>query len=248
MGAHGHDFWVEPAAFRLKPGASVAVELKVGSGSDVKTVARSPKRILRLEAVGRGGTRPIEGDAGDDPVGRFEPGEQGGDHLLVYRSNHAFIELEAAAFERYLDHEGLASIVARRREAGESEAPGRESYARSCKALVTVGTSDGTFDRVLDLPLELVPVSDPRVSKGPLRFRLLFRGRPLSGARVDLMTTNDLTRSRASRTTGDGTVEFPAPEPGIYLLATTHMVRAVPPVKGDWESHWATFTFEVTPP
>jgi hypothetical protein len=235
---------VHPERFSVEPGAAVKVRLAVGHGDDVKTVARKPDRIERFESVGAEAARPLTGAPGDDPAGKLDTDGLAGAQLLVYASNHAYIELEPPAFERYLAHEGLARIVNARAERGETKKPGRESYARSSKALLTVGAPGEGFDRVLGLPIELVPVDDPRRPKAPLRFRLLFEGAPLAGARVDLMPLDDLHDVTAANTDAKGEVRFAAPEPGSYLVAATHMVRAEPPVRGDWRSEWATFTFE----
>lgn len=243
--AWAHDFWVEPAAFVMNE--PTAVRLKVGSKKDVKTVARMPDRIIRLEGLTADGALPIVGRDNADPVGVLTPNGEA-DVILVYESNYSYIELEPEAFERYLAHEGLQAISKRRLATGQSKKAGLESYARNCKALVTVGKPDGAWKRVLGLPLEFVPVADPRRAKEELQFTLLFHGKPLAGARVDLMPLDDLEKETAATTDAKGLVRFSAPSAGQYMVATTHMFDAKPPVKGDWASLWATFAFEVREP
>lgn len=245
--ASAHDFWVEPETFTATTGARVFVRLKVGSKKDVQTIDRRPNRILRLEGVSSE-TRPVVGPAGADPVGHIDTAGLEGDAILVYESNHAYIELEAAKFESYLEHEGLESIMLERKKAGETKTIGRESYARSCKALMTVGDADQGWRREVGLPLEFVPLADPRRPRSELRFVLRLRGQPLAGARVDLMSLEDLEASTAATTDKQGILRFANPGPGQYMVASTHMARARPPVKGDWESLWSTFAFEISSP
>lgn len=238
-----HDFWIEPDAFVLAGGARVSLRLRVGHGDDVKDVPRKPDRILRFEAVSPSGQPTlIEGQPGSSLAGAVTL-RGGGTHIVVFRSNHAFIELEPKTFESYLVHEGLETIIERRRSRGEADQPGRESYARYAKALIRVGDDTTGFDRELGLPLEIVPVADP-LRPGPVKLRVEFRDRPLSGARVDLLRLDDLDQGVAGRTDARGRVELDLPKPGRWMAALTHMVRAPKGVRGDWESYWATLTFE----
>lgn len=247
--ALAHDLWVEPEAFRVRSGAKVPVRLKIGSKKDVKAVVLEPDRILRLDGVTGKETRPIVGEAGRDPVGTFDTTGLQGDVLLAYRSNHAYIELEAADFEAYLEHEGLSGIIELRKQRGESEATGKESYARSCKALLTVGSPGNDWGRVLNLPLKIVPLVDPRLEVETLRFSVLAEGEPVAKARVDLMPLDDLERSVPATTDAKGVVELPAPEKGgRYMVAVTHMTPAKAPLKGTWASQWATFAFQIERP
>lgn len=242
--ARAHDMWLQPSPFAVTEPDAVKVRMRVGHEDDVKTAEVAPARLLRFDAVGPDGGTPTPIERGDAPS---DPGAAKlttpGVWTLVYHARPAYIELEAEAFEKYLRHEGLDRIVEARGERGEREAEGRESYGRSCKALVQVGTSTRGFDRRVGLPIEIVAVSNPFAGTEPIRFRVDFRGEPLRDARVDLMPVDDLGTSRHARTNREGIVSFPAPGSGRWLVATTHMVRAVEPVKGDWQSFWATLAF-----
>ncbi len=243
--ASAHDFWVEPEAFEASPDRRVRVDLKVGSKKDVKSLEYKPDRILRFEGLSGTVTRSIDGTKGRKPAGIFDTSKLRADAILVYQSNHAYIELPAQDFERYLEHEGLIGIATHRRTMGQSTAVGRESYARSCKALLTIGEPDDAWRRTVGLPLEITPLVDPRRPNKELRFVVRWREGPLVGARVDLMALTDLEVATATTANERGEVRFPAAEPGRYMVATTHMFVARPPVRGDWESVWSTFAFEI---
>ncbi|MEM6368869.1 MAG: DUF4198 domain-containing protein [Myxococcota bacterium] len=237
--AWAHDFWIEPSAFSTDGPSSIDVRLKVGHHDDVKAVARKPDRILRFETVGPDGSRqPVLGEAEAEPAGRVQLMAPGF-HSLVFESNHAYIELSADKFANYLEHEGLTQILALR---DGSDGPGKESYARYCKSLVQIGEGSAGWERDLELPFEFIALRRPESRK--LVFRLEFQDQPLADARVELLRLEDLTQSVSTQTNAKGVLRFKNLEAGRYMLAATHMVPAKAPVKGDWESFWATVSFE----
>lgn len=240
--AFAHDFWIEPTPFALDEPGPVRLRLKVGHEKDVKEVARKPERILRFQMWTPRGTGEVGGEAGDKPAGKVQTTESG-THVVVYRSNHAYIELEPDAFRRYLEHEGLSQIMQAREARQEAGSPGKESYARSCKALVTVGEPSDHWKRKVGLPLEIIPLVDPFSPSQAPRFQVLFRGQPLAGIRLDLFDLDDLTQASTAVTNPEGQATLQRVGDGPWLVATTHMIRSGPQVKGDWESFWSTLTW-----
>jgi uncharacterized GH25 family protein len=247
--AAAHDVWLEPSSFRCAPGERLDVRLRVGEGFRGEPSPRRPERIERFAAASGAAERPILGWPGMEPAGvvRLDPP---GTWLLFYDNLPVEIELPAERFELYLAEEGLEHIAELRRARGESARPARERYARSLKALVTVGdaAAAGTgFDRRLGLELELVPESDPRRLAAPSRipFRLYFRGRPAPGVLVTAYPGSDPDRARRGRTDAAGRVELTL-EPGErWLVRAVHMVPAARP-GADWESFWTSLSFDST--
>lgn len=241
--ATAHDFWIRPEGFRLDAGDATAVRLYVGHGDDVRQVGRQPDRILRFESVSDRGVQPLRAGTSTIPAGRFAPAHPGV-HVLVYQSNHAYIELPAPDFRSYLEHEGLDAIVRTRTHSGESDAPGKESYARYCKALVQVGPTPSGWNRRAGLPLEIVLVKDAPPGQGrSVRVQVVFQDGPLAGARVEVFDLDDLHASSSARTNRRGRARIRLPGDGPWAAAVTHMVRAPETVEGDWESFWATLSF-----
>jgi uncharacterized GH25 family protein len=256
--ASAHDFWIHPSTFSPAADAPIAFSLEIGHLGESERYARNPARIERFVIVGPGAGGPernIPGSPGSDPAGMTVMlGE--GSYVVGYRSNHARNQLPADKFEHYLREEGLEDIIALRDAAGASAAPGREIYSRCAKSLLrTAGSTstDGGAEQPLGFTLELVPVGDPTLAKVGERvtFRLLFEGQPYAGAKVEFSTEHGHDDGAAhahhdsARTAPDGTVSFTVDHEGLWVLNAVVMQEAQNRADADWESWWASATFEV---
>lgn len=258
--ARAHDFWIEPSSFHPAVGERVAVRLRVGDEFPGEPVPRSPGRIERFALVGAAGEDAVIGLADRDPAG-WAVAAQPGLYLLVYDSNHARLSLPADRFEQHLAEQGLERVSALRRERGQSGVAGTEIYSRCAKALLAVAPAPtggaspvGGHDRRLGLPLELVPESDPYAlaGGGRLPLLLLYQGRPLAGAWVEARGgSGEPPRRVSGRTDAAGRValDLPGlPGSGFWLVKAVHMIEAPAGGDADWESFWASLTFEIPPP
>jgi uncharacterized GH25 family protein len=240
-----HDLWIEPSAFMPAPGTRLAVRLFIGQLFQGDVFPRDPKYMVRFAVIGSGGEAPIPGVPDTDPAGFLVSGRPGL-YELVYTSSHAAVELDAAKFEKYLAEEGLEQISAQRARGGRSAAKAREIYSRCAKSLIAVGEDAGSgHDRVLGLTLELIPELNPyTLAAGQdLPVRLLYRGRPLAGAKVAAVPKDQPGRQTSARTDAQGRVRLRLGSPGVWLVKAVHMIAAPPGSGADWESFWASLTF-----
>jgi hypothetical protein len=240
-----HDHWIGPSSFRPTLGERLDVRLCVGHPAEFTEQARDPRRIVRFEQIGPGGAKPIVGLDGRSPAGFFATREAGA-LWLVYQSNHAFVEIEPATYARYLEEEGLDQVRAERERRGEGALPGRDSYLRCDKALVCVGDAAPVdVERVLGLPIELVPTGPARAGR-ELSLRLLLAGQPLADHQVKWMRLDAPHTITLARTDADGRVSFEA-QPGRFVASAVHQRRAQPEqgLEGDWEGLWASLALEV---
>lgn len=241
-----HDLWIEPSSFRPVESQLFAVRLRVGEAFRGEPVPRMKERIERFVAVGPGGEIPLTGVEGADPAG-WAVLPASGTWLLVYDSSHSSIELEGPKFEAYLAEEGLERISKLRADRGQAAARSREIYSRCAKSLVSVGNGPAQgFDRVLGLPLELVPEASPAglPAGGELPVILLFRGKPLAGALVMAIPRGEPAAKVAARTGADGRVRLRLDKAGDWLLKAVHMEAAPAESGADWESFWASLTLQ----
>jgi uncharacterized GH25 family protein len=250
-GAWAHDFWIDPSSFRPAPGQRVIVRLRVGQRFKGDPVPRDPALLKRFAVLGAaGGETPVPGVPGSDPAG-FITLTSPGLALITYASGRAPVQLDAAKFETYLAEEGLEAVSAQRAKKGQTAAPVKEVFSRCAKAYLAVGGTTGPgYDRVLGLTLELVPEKDPGAlaAGSELPVRLLYRGKPLPGALVTAFSRDQPDAKVTARTDAAGLARLRLDRPGTWLVKAVHMIPAPADAGADWESFWASFTFETAKP
>ena len=242
-----HDFWIEPSTFRPEVGSSLAVRLFVGEHFSGKPFPRDPSHFQRFVMVGPEGEVPVVGLSGRQPAGHVRV-ERPGLHVIGYRSHRRFINLDGLKFESYLREEGLEKISSLRAREGQTQAEAREAYSRCSKSLVAVGKSDAAGkDLRLGFTLELVAEKNPPLlqERRELPVRLFYKGKPLQGALVVAVSQKDPAKKLTSRSDEKGNALFFLPGDGVWLIKAVHMVPAAGDVGADWESFWASLTFEL---
>lgn len=244
--ASAHEFWLEPSTFSVEQGGRIGVRLCVGDGYEGWSQARNPARIDSFVAAGPAGQQPVVGLDGADPAGALRLGARG-DYVIAYQSDRAFTELPAVEFDAYLRDKGLDRVIAER-PARATGGPVREAYSRHAKALVRVGESAGLpSDRAMQLPLELIAVGEGAraTTRGRYEFQLLHQGKPLAGALVAAVRPGTSDEPRARRTDAEGRAAFNLQPAGRWRISAVHMIRAPRGINADWESLWASLTFEL---
>jgi hypothetical protein len=243
--ASAHDFWIEPSTFHPAAGDRVSASLRVGQKLAGDSLPNIPPLIDRFIVKGSSAERPVVGRAGADPAGIAFIAE-GGPHWIGYQSNPYPVALEGPKFEDYLRDEGLERIIDLRKKAGQSAAPGRERFYRCAKALLdTPGAA--AFNVPLGFTLELVPRKNPYAMKraGDLPLALTFRGKPIANVLVVAMSKADPDKAVRARTDAKGRVTLPLAHAGFWLIKAVHMEAAPADAGVDWESWWASITFEL---
>ena len=244
--AAAHDFWIEPVAGPLAaPGASVPLRLRVGQDWAGDAELNNPERIDRFVVAGPSGERAVGGIPGDDPAGTFVlPGP--GLYTALYQSRFSQTRFDAfAKFEDYLKSAGLehALPLARFRAGGGGTIV--EDFMRCAKTLVAgPGAAQAAADHRFGCPLELVASTNPLAS-GQLELRLLWKGKPLEGALVALSNRAAPQARLQARTDRDGRVAFHLDRPGAWMATAVQIAPAPRFARADWQSWWASLTFEL---
>jgi uncharacterized GH25 family protein len=245
--ASAHDFWIEPDTFRPQPGARVGLRLYVGQNFAGESIPYFPDRFERYVSVGPAGEQPIPGVLGDEPAGVITATAPGL-YVIGLRTRPEEVRFDTGEeFEQYLRTEGLERNLALHRQRYRPGRAVRETYFRCAKSLIAVGAVDpATADRMLGLPLELVALTSryPPRANAPLRLQLLYQGQPLAGALVMLSNKRRPLPKLTARTDADGIVQFEPRLPGTWLATAVHMVPAPRFAAADWNSLWASLTFE----
>lgn len=244
-----HDFWLEPSAFQPAVGSMLSLALRVGQHFNGEAVPRQARMIEKFVISGPDGERAVDGREGLDPAG-FVTVSTPGLYVVGYRSLPSSVELGAEQFEKYLAEEGLDAIIEQRKKTGRSQTPGLEIYSRCAKTLVRTPSSGPVTggDRPLGLRLELVAETNPYAAAPKLRaphaFHLLYEGKPLAGTLVVAINRAAPETKVSARTDRAGRVAL-ALTPGVWLVKAVHMIPAPAGVAAEWESLWASLTFEL---
>lgn len=246
-----HDFWLEPSAFQPAVGSMLSLALRVGQNFDGDAVPRNAHLIEKFVISGPDGERAVDGREGRDPAGVVTLTTPGL-YVVGYRSLPSSVELGAEQFEKYLAEEGLESIIEQRKKTGRSQTPGLEIFSRCAKTLVRTSSPDAGpvtgGDRALGLRLELVAETNPYAAapkrNAPRGFHLLYEGQPLVGALVVAINRDAPEAKISARTDRAGRVAL-ALTPGVWLVKAVHMIPAPAGVAAEWESLWASLTFEL---
>ncbi len=223
--AVAHDFWIEPSTFRPARRQSFTVALRVGENFEGDPVPRRSPRIESFVVRDRSGERAVNGVENQDPAG-FVRIDEAGPVVVGYRGKPTPHELPTPKFVQFLREEGIDGIEPR----GPRQ---RERFYRFAKSIVQVGDAR-TEDRPFNWRFELVRLDDSR-------FQLLFEQKPLKAATVFAISADG--RKLRARTDKNGTVSFDLGD-GVWLIKSTHLIPAAPDSGFDYESLWASLTFQ----
>ena len=251
--ASAHDFFLFPSGFLLNAGDSIKIFVHVSETFPGVPQNWNPERVVRFVHVTRFGMRDLTNIAPQDsPRAVAVALRETGTHLFVLSWKARLIELKPDLFTQYLQSEGLDNIIELRKQRGESDKPGRERYSRYVKTLVQVGNrAIDSVDRVLQQKIEIVPRQNPyKLAIGDsFVVVVLFDGKPLQNALVSGtyagFTNKPDTYAQSVRTDNRGTAVFRLTNKGPWLVRVVHMVPLVNSPEADWESFWASLTFEV---
>ena len=241
-----HDFWLEAHPYRVQSGDMVEVSVHVGTGMRGNILPNIPAWYEDFSFMDGGGRHPVDGEIGRDPAGVFRA-EAAGLTVVGYQSAPKFVELDAEHFRDYLEAEGLDYITPIFDQRNPSPATAPEFYTRFVKTYVSAGNGAGVaVDAAFGYRLELVPLQDPYQlavgSSWPLR--LDYEGRPIEGVAVFAFTKEQPDAIQRVATGADGVATVDLDRPGEWLVKATHMIES-PLADADWESFWASVTFEL---
>ncbi|MEB0136354.1 DUF4198 domain-containing protein [Actimicrobium sp. CCC2.4] len=249
--AGAHEFWLRAEPLSPRVGTSAQLFIYFGEYFEGTQAGFLTSHSAALRHYSVGGSEDLMGLVPSvDAIGQV-PVRIGraGTHLVAFDSHTAQITLPADKFNAYLHDEGLDSIVREREAAGTLGREGRERFRRHTKTLMRAGgTSDATYAMRTGQRLELVPLDDPLSPPpgAPLRFKLLFDGKPLPDALLRAWHHNrQQTVSIRAISDSNGDVTYTFPYAGTWMISTVHMIAATDAPGVDWDSFWGSLMFEV---
>ncbi|MEL7247102.1 MAG: DUF4198 domain-containing protein [Bacteroidota bacterium] len=260
-----HDMYLKLDSYFLQPDTAASIKLYNGTFSTSEnTIDRN--RMLDVSLVGNGERWSIDTTQWREEAGMtiLDFTTAGAGTWVAGVSTRARnIEMEAASFNDYLEHDGVLDMLNSRKENGELEEDAIEKYSKHVKTIFQVGNkSTNDWQTVLGYPIEFVPLTNPyHLHAGEaLNARLLWQGEPLANQLVYVGTDEEThdhdhdhshgeeghTHSAVAqiRTNEQGEFYAKVPHDGHWYLRTIHLVKSEE--EGlTHESNWATLTFEV---
>ena len=195
-------------------------------------------------------------DSVDTALLTFETGSAG-TYAIGVSTGARVIPLTGVEFTEYLVHEGLVDEIAEREAAGKTNDDAAERYSKHVKAIVQVGDDrSGEWAKELGYPVEIIPLQNPYdlVVGDELQVRFLRAGEPVENALLYAnYEFNPHSHDDAgghieaveARTDADGVATIPLVGGGRWYIRTIHMVETPSEADVDYESNWATLTFQI---
>jgi len=268
-----HTLFLKRDTFFIDREGPIAVRLLNGDFErSENTIDRD--RMTDVSIVGPSGNRQHPGralwfDRDPETILEFEASGPG-TYLIGVSTSSSLIELSAGEFNEYLEHDGILDVLELRRREERLGEGAVERYSKHVKAVMQSGESlTSGYSLELGYPVEIVPLQNPYSLRagGLFRARILKEGAPLAGQLVyagfepsgvhgnheyeisdqhhgETGGSREHSTELQARSDSDGIVEFRLSESGLWYIRFINMVVSDAPGI-DYQSNWATLTFEV---
>lgn len=265
--ARAHTMFLKLESFFLEPNSTHSVALLNGD-FDKSENPITRDRMADVSVVGPDGTvhpptsawrdtAMFHWDADSVDTSLLEFRTKGaGTYVLGVSTTATTFLLADTSFNNYLVHDGVVDVLADREAKGTLGDDATERYSKHVKAIVQVGdTRSGGYSTNLGYPAEFIPLQNPyELEVGSvLEVRFLRAGEPVAnqivyanneynhahdgaGGHVEAVTT---------RTDANGVAKIELSGGGRWYVRTIHMVETTSEADVDYESNWATLTFEI---
>ena len=253
-----HDMFLVVADHDLPVHAAAQVDLYNGTFEKSENVIDRDRMIDVSIVDGAGAvTRPDSGAWEEQDNGTtlsFETGASG-TYVVGVSTRARMIALSAEDFNEYLEHDGVLDVLEAREAEGTLDRAANERYSKHVKTILQVGhATSETFSHRLGYPIEIVPATNPAdLAPGDtLAVLVLADGEPAAGQLVYASyegfhshgESGEHREAVKTRTNEAGMASIPISRAGRWYLRLLRMLP-VDEEGVDYESNWATLTFEV---
>ena len=184
-----HVMYLKLDSYFLEPNTSASIQLFNGTfAKSENSIDRN--RMIDASLVGNGERIKVKETQWTEKESvtllNFTTGEEG-TWIAGISTAPKSIEMDADAFNTYLEHEGILDMLTWRRENNASEEEAVEKYSKHVKTIFQVGDKrSDDWQKVLEYPIEFIPLNNPYdLNTGDsLRVKLLLNGEPLANQLV----------------------------------------------------------------
>ena len=184
-----HIMYLKLDSYFLKPNKSATIQLFNGTFDKSENVI-DRDRMLDVSLLNNGKRIKVDESQWSEKDSitflNFRTGEPG-TYVVGVSTAPRSIEMDAEAFNTYLEHEGIQDMLTWRRDNDALENDANERYSKHVKTIFQVGdkrTDD--WQKELGYPIEFIPLDNPyELNTGDdFKFKLLFKGKPLANQQV----------------------------------------------------------------
>lgn len=247
-----HDLFLKPDSFFAKANGKVLISVLNGTfQSSVGAVEFA--RLTNVSVVAPSGKRanPVETDFTKDEKTAFlnlTPTETG-NYVVGLSTAWRENALKAKEFNEYLVLEGIPEILEARKRDKELEIDGRYRYSKYVKTIFQVGDKKtDSYKTVLGYAVEMIPQQNPYKLKAgdTIKILCLKDGKPLAGQTVltGYESGGKLSAEKKVLSDAKGIIKIKLEGAGKWYAKFINMVKIDDP-KLNYESKWATLTFEI---
>lgn len=270
-----HDMYLKLDGYFLAPNQSASIELINGTWAESENVI-DRDRMQDVSIISGGQRTTVDTnqwrELNNATILDFKTGSNG-TYVAGISTRARNIEMEADAFNKYLEHDGVIDMLEWRKNNDALNQAAVEKYSKHVKTVFQVGDQrSDDWKTELGYPIEFIPLSNPyHVHPGePLGFKLLLNGAPLANQLVTLgkeaakhghdhdhghSHDHDGGHDHSDdghhhhgdtqvRTAADGTFTVDVDDNGKYYIRTIYMEQSEE--EGlTHESNWATISFAV---
>ena len=246
-----HDMFLKLDSYFLTPGDTLRVPLLNGTFTKSENAIEFERvaALALLDSTGVTHPAPLDWHASGDSTFFGLILKREGTFVVGVATKPRELAMKGPAFNEYLKEEGITDVLALRQKTGQLNAPSKERYSKNVKAVFQVGERrSATVSTPLGFPAEIVPLDNPYVGQrtGAVRMQCLVDGKPVPGMTVlaGSQKGRESPVEKSLVTDAQGVVSVKITRAGRWYVK---FVRMVPVTGGDvnYESKWATLTFEV---
>ena len=251
--ASAHDLFIKLDTYFLRPNSQATIRLLNG-GFRVSEGAVTRERMRDVSLVAPDGKISHPGatawhDEGKTAMLEVQMGKAG-TYVAGVSTNAREIDLKAKDFNEYLVHDGLPDTLAARRKNGELGKDVRERYSKHVRAIFQAGDErTGNYQTPLNYPVEIIPRQNPYGLRAGQQLEVIctLEAQPLGNQLVLTGYENKAGRMSPEvsvRTDSRGVARIRLVGAGKWYVKTIHLTK-LKDADVDYESKWATLTFEV---
>jgi len=221
-----HDFWMRANPIEGEGAGCFDVRTEIGHGADRQAWPLVSTRLSALRHFADDGRitdlQPEIGEGREQ--GRLSVCLEGAENgIFAIEGFRSYSELEAGAFQSYIEAAGLTPLIAHREANDLTSTPGRELYSRAGKAIPRGAAAGAASTRALGLLLEITPLIAPGTLQPgeALPLRVTYRGEPVRGAMIYVSALDAPDLEVAPLKTGpDGVANFDVATSAHWMFHT----------------------------